>query len=129
MTNIRRQKNFIHELHTGDSVLTSQKDNHKVIYSHYLQHMGTHKTRTCQLNLAQLDRPPRNLQHLDDPFLEDDIRYVIMNAPKEKAPWARWLHWYFLLYLLGYCECNTIILQHEPTRSPLLKSSFCGLDP
>jgi hypothetical protein len=46
MANIRRQKNFIHELYTGDYVLTCQKEKHEAIFSNYLQHMGTHKPRS-----------------------------------------------------------------------------------
>jgi hypothetical protein len=73
MANIRRQKNIIHELHFGDSVLTNQKEKYEAIHDHYFQQLGTYKPRTCQLNLTHLDWAPRNLHHLDNPFSDDEI--------------------------------------------------------
>jgi hypothetical protein len=41
MTNIRKQRNFIHSLQTENSVVTGQKDKQEVVFNHYLQHIGT----------------------------------------------------------------------------------------
>jgi hypothetical protein len=42
--------------------------------------------RQCTLNFSELGWETRNLDHLDNPFSEDEIREVVMSAPKEKSP-------------------------------------------
>jgi hypothetical protein len=42
--------------------------------------------RSCSLNLHDLQWAPKDLQHLDLPFTEQEIKVVIFNSPKEKAP-------------------------------------------
>jgi hypothetical protein len=59
---------------------------HKVIYDHFLQHIGTYIPRQCALNLSNLGWSPKHLQHLEDPFSEAEFKKVIQKAPKEKAP-------------------------------------------
>jgi hypothetical protein len=51
-----------------------------------LDHIGTHTPRACHLNCTDLGWKPRELQHLYQPFSEQEIKQVIFSAPKEKAP-------------------------------------------
>jgi hypothetical protein len=52
-----------------------------------LPHMSfpTYVPRKCNLNLSELGWQDMNLQHLDRPFLEEEIKTAIMSTPKEKA--------------------------------------------
>jgi hypothetical protein len=57
-----------------------------VVYNHFLHHTGTYVPRPCSLNLNALGWEPRHLDHLDNPFVEEEIKKVISLAPKKKAP-------------------------------------------
>jgi hypothetical protein len=52
-----------------------------------LPHMSfpTFVPRKCNLNLSELGWQDMDLQHLDLPFLEEEIKTAIMSTPKEKA--------------------------------------------
>jgi hypothetical protein len=54
MANARKKKKFIHSLQSGSGVAVSQSEKHKVIYDHFLQHIGTYIPRQCALNLTNL---------------------------------------------------------------------------
>jgi hypothetical protein len=86
MANVRKQKNFIHSLQYEVTLATSQKDKHDIICNHFQNHLGSHVPRSCLLNLHELGWQPKQLAHLEVPFTEEDVKRVIMNAPKEKAP-------------------------------------------
>jgi hypothetical protein len=86
MANARRKKKFIHSLQTDQGLATSQAKKHSAIYNHFLQHTGTYMPRQCSLNFHELGWQPRPLMHLDLPFTEEEIRTVIKEATKEKAP-------------------------------------------
>jgi hypothetical protein len=38
------------------------------------------------LNFEELGWQPKNLSHLEAPFAEEEVKSMILNAPKEKAP-------------------------------------------
>jgi hypothetical protein len=86
LDNVRKQKNFIHSLHRDDSVATTQQEKHQAIFDHFLHHIGAYVPRSCSLNLNELQWQPKQLQHLDLPFSEQEIKAAIFNSPKEKAP-------------------------------------------
>jgi hypothetical protein len=86
MTNARKKKNFIHSLQTENVIALTQNAKHEAIYQHFLQHTCTYVPRQCYMNFSELRWEPRNLEHLDLPFTEDEIKEVIMAVPKEKAP-------------------------------------------
>jgi hypothetical protein len=86
MANARKKKNYIHSLQAKGRVALTQSTKHDIIYSHFLQHVGTYVPRQCTLNFSELECETRNLDHLDNPFSEDEIRKVVMSAPKEKSP-------------------------------------------
>jgi hypothetical protein len=85
MANIRKQKNFINALQTDEHVVIRQEEKHEVIFNHFLNHIGAHVPRSCALNLAELEWLPQDLADLEIPFVEE-VKRVIMEAPKEKAP-------------------------------------------
>jgi hypothetical protein len=82
----QKRKNFIHTLQYGNNIATTQYAKHEIIYRHFLQHTGTYIPRQCSLNFTELGWEPKNLDHLELPFTEDEIKTVIMVAPKDKAP-------------------------------------------
>jgi hypothetical protein len=86
MANIRRNKNFIHALESEEGLATSQAGKQEIIYHHFLKHTGTYLPRQCLLNFSELGWEPRDLDHLDMPFIEEEIREVIKSAPIDKAP-------------------------------------------
>jgi hypothetical protein len=86
MVNSRKKKKLIHTLHSDTEVAITQKDKQKLVYDHFLQHSRTYIPRSCSLNFQKLGWEPRHLTHLELPFDEEEVRKVIMEAPKEKAP-------------------------------------------
>jgi hypothetical protein len=86
MAIVRKKKNFIHALHLDDWVAWSHRDRGKVIYDHFLQHLGSYVPRKCRLNLANLGWQPKSLVHLEADVTESELQNDILNAPKEKAP-------------------------------------------
>jgi hypothetical protein len=86
MANTRKKRNFIHTLQGRDGGVTVQRDKHKLIHEHFLQHIGSYAPRSCALNFTNLGWQPRPLQHLDLPITEQELLLVIKEAPKEKAP-------------------------------------------
>jgi hypothetical protein len=54
MANLRQQRNFIHVLHSRNSLAFSQKDKQDDVYDHFQHHLGTHVPRSYQLNLDEL---------------------------------------------------------------------------
>lgn len=86
MANIRKKKNYIHMLQAEGISVTSRQAKHKAIFDHYSNHLGTYQPRSCAINLQNLNWEQRQLEHLDEPFSEQEIRKAIFQAPKEKAP-------------------------------------------
>jgi hypothetical protein len=103
MANARKKKNFIHLLEYEGAVVLSHAAKQEAIYKHFLQHTGTYMTRHCTLNFSELGWQPRNLDHLELPFTQDEIKEVIMLAPKESSR-TRWFHRPVLLQLLANYE-------------------------
>jgi hypothetical protein len=86
MANVKRRKIYIHSLQTNEGLVVSQTQKHAAIFNHFKLHIGTYFPRDCSLNFLELGWEPRHLSHLDLPFTEDEVKKVIMKAPKEKAP-------------------------------------------
>jgi hypothetical protein len=81
-----KKKNFIYSLKIDNGIATSQQEKEKVIYNHYHQHTGTYVPRSCTLNFSELGWQSKQLDHLDQPFTEEETKAVIMGAPREKVP-------------------------------------------
>jgi hypothetical protein len=52
MVNVRKKKIFIHSLYTEEMVAWTHRDKKKVIFEHFMKHLGTYVPRKCNLNLA-----------------------------------------------------------------------------
>jgi hypothetical protein len=74
----RKKRNFI------TAIL--QKDKQGVVFQHFMHHIGSYVARTCKLNFSNLGWQPRSLHHLDNNISEEELKIVILSAPKEKAP-------------------------------------------
>jgi hypothetical protein len=85
MANSRKKKNFIYSLKIDNGMATSQSEKEQVVFNHYHLHTGTYVPRNCKLNFSELGWQPINLEHLDHPFTEEEVKVVISQAPKEKA--------------------------------------------
>jgi hypothetical protein len=81
LANARKMRNFIHTLQLDDGVASLQQEKQQAIYDHFLQQADTYVPRQCALNFIELGWLPRNLDHLDLPFSEEEIKTVIMEAP------------------------------------------------
>jgi hypothetical protein len=57
-----------------------------MVYNHFVNLMGQTQTRTASLHWAHLGYQQHNLQDLEDPFDEEEIKKIIMRLPNEKAP-------------------------------------------
>jgi hypothetical protein len=86
MANARKRKNFIHSIQTGNGLAVSQAEKQQAVYNHFLNHTWTYVPRQWSLNLSELGWEPKQLNHLNLPFTEEEIKSVIISAPKEKAP-------------------------------------------
>jgi hypothetical protein len=64
MANLRKQRNHIHALQVGDSMVLNQTTKQEVVYSYFWSHIGTHVPRSCVLNIASLEGQPKDLSHL-----------------------------------------------------------------
>jgi hypothetical protein len=67
-------------------VVWSHSDREKVVYNHFLKHLGSYVPRKCRINLASLGWQSKPLDHLEADVSEAELKHVILNAPKEKAP-------------------------------------------
>jgi hypothetical protein len=99
MASIRKKKNFMGPLSNGSEMANNQSEKQRIVFDHYSNHIGACCPRNCGINFQALGWQPLQLQHLDDPFTEQEVTRTINVMPKEKAR-ARWFHWSFLRYLL-----------------------------
>jgi hypothetical protein len=57
------------------------------------------------LNFEELGWQPKNLSHLEAPFAEEEVKSMILNAPKEKAPeFDGFIGLFFFCKMLGHCK-------------------------
>ena len=82
----RRRKNFIPSLATANGMVTAQQDKASALLSHYTEQLGSSPTRAHTLNWELLDIQRHNLDHLDAPLTEEEVRGAIFDSPAEKAP-------------------------------------------
>jgi hypothetical protein len=85
MANVMKQRNFIQTLFLDNGLDTTQQEKHKIIYDHYIHHIGSYVPRSCSLNLTDLQWEPKDLHHLDVLFIDQEIKSAIFNSPREKA--------------------------------------------
>jgi hypothetical protein len=91
MANAKRRRITFTPCNQIVGLQSPKEKNHKVIYDHFLQHIGSYTPRECKLNLAALGWQPRSLQHLDYP-VSKELHKVNLEAPKESPWWTRWIY-------------------------------------
>ena len=67
-------------------MVTAQQDKASALLSHYTEQLGSSPTRAHTLNWELLDIQRHNLDHLDAPLTEEEVRGSIFDSPAEKAP-------------------------------------------
>ncbi|XP_073363258.1 uncharacterized protein [Aegilops tauschii subsp. strangulata] len=84
--NSRRQKNFIHAIHTSDSIVKSHSDKASAIYDHFGSSLGAAPVRDTTIAWSSLNLPSLPAVGLDNPFSEEEVWQAICASPQEKAP-------------------------------------------
>jgi hypothetical protein len=65
--------------------VSSQPEKHRITFEHFKLHIGACSERKHHINFAEPQWQPRNLQHLELPFSEQEVETTIKSMPKEKA--------------------------------------------
>ena len=71
--------------HNGN-LFTGQEDVASAVDDYYSMAFGSCEVRTHALNLEALGLPRRDLAHLEEPFLPEEVERVIKSMPPDKAP-------------------------------------------
>jgi hypothetical protein len=82
----RRRKLFIPSLKLSSGRATSQQHKEETVFNHFVNLLGQTQSRSASLNWAHLGYEQHDLQELEDPFEDEEIKRVILHMPNEKAP-------------------------------------------
>lgn len=82
----RRRKLFIPSLKTAQGLAVSQQGKEEVVFGHFVNLLGQTQSRSTKLNWNHLGYEQHNLDELESPFGEEEIKRTIMHIPTEKAP-------------------------------------------
>lgn len=81
----RRRKLFILSLKLSTGLAISQQRKEEVVFDHFVNLLGQTQARSASLNWAHLGYDQHDLNDLEDPFEEEEIKNTIMKLPNEKA--------------------------------------------
>jgi hypothetical protein len=84
--NERRRKKHIQFLQTPSGIAIKHEDKKNEIFCHFDELLGTKQVRELSLNWEDLNYPHHNLDDLDLPISEEEIRRVVASMPKDNAP-------------------------------------------
>jgi hypothetical protein len=87
-----RKRNFFILCETPSEIVVTQGDKHMIIYNHYLQHVGSYAPRGVSLNFSELGWEQCQLDHLDQPFSEDEIKKCHHVCTQRESSRAKWLY-------------------------------------
>jgi hypothetical protein len=73
-------------LRTPNGFPIKHEDKEKEISRHFEELLGTKQARTLSLNWEELNYPSFNLEDLDLPISEEEIKGVVASMPKENVP-------------------------------------------
>lgn len=82
----RRRKNHIPALRGSSGMVTNHDGKAKILLDRFQGLMGTPFSSTAKLNWEFLGLPRRDLQHLDAPFTEQELKTAVIEVHGEKAP-------------------------------------------
>lgn len=82
----RRRKNYLFAISHGGQTFTEDEAKAGIVFSFYDGLLGTSFTRLHRINLALLNIPTLQLDHLVVPFTEEEISRVVADSPSDRAP-------------------------------------------
>ncbi|WVZ82071.1 LOW QUALITY PROTEIN: hypothetical protein U9M48_029378 [Paspalum notatum var. saurae] len=83
--NARKRKNCIQRLNKDDNWATSHGDKEKLVKDHFSATLGVPGPRGFDLNWSALNLQRFELDHLGDPFSEEELLEAIKQSPTDKA--------------------------------------------
>jgi hypothetical protein len=84
--NGRRRKNAIHSLQYESGILHMQEDMELAVFQHFQRHFDRPAAWDYSLNWDELNLPRFNLEHLEQPFTDEEVHTVVLDTASEKAP-------------------------------------------
>lgn len=84
--NGRKRRNHIQVLQTDAGMVVKHEDKADEIHKHFQQTIGSSTRREMTLNWEQLDINPYELAELERDISEEEVKAVVMEMPKDKAP-------------------------------------------
>jgi hypothetical protein len=73
-----------YQIPTG--ILHAQEDKGLAVFQHFVNHFGRMAPREFTLNWYEINPTRLNLQHLEEPFTEDEVHIVTIDTASDKAP-------------------------------------------
>jgi hypothetical protein len=84
--NARRRKNHIHRIKHNNGWVTNHEHKEVIVLSHFSSVMGRGEARKCDFNWDGIVFENPSLQHLGEPFTEEEVLHAIKQLPGDKAP-------------------------------------------
>ncbi|XP_010229804.1 uncharacterized protein LOC104582150 [Brachypodium distachyon] len=84
--NVRRGKNFLHQIGTPSDIHVSNEDKATALFQHFDDSLGRTAPRTHTLAWQDLHLPRLPLAGIDNPFSLSEIWEAVKASPTEKAP-------------------------------------------
>ena len=84
--NIRKRKNYIHQLATDHGAVFTHDDKATLLHDHFSATLGQPAGREFTLDWDALNIQRHELSHLEEEFSEGELKAVISDIASEKAP-------------------------------------------
>lgn len=84
--NGRKRKKYIQALQTENGMAVSHEEKESVIHEHFHKLLGSVPHRSHTIYWEEMRYTPFELQDLDTGITEEEVKKVVMEMPKDKAP-------------------------------------------